>query len=330
MLSGGSEIKGCSTFYNEPYEIKLIITSEGTNIEVRDSKPDFYTTVYAKEPVGGLFSHTESIGGLAGFEFLKTMNNPLEIAETTKTLVKEFFMASKAPTGEQVVILDPTMVGLIVHEAIGHLAEADFVLAGSAFKDKLGKKISSDLITIVDSGNELGSGWLPVDDEGVKTTPVTIIDKGTLSGFLHTRSSAAEMNQLPTGNARANEFDDLPLVRMRNTFISPSKRNAWKREEIISDTKTGILLAGDGEGSADSTSEFMFTALKPYLINNGEIKSLLKPCTITGIGFEVLNMVDAVGDNWSLKMGNGSCAKMQPIKVDGGGPTIRTKCLVSS
>ncbi|OLS20833.1 MAG: hypothetical protein HeimC3_38960 [Candidatus Heimdallarchaeota archaeon LC_3] len=331
MKDNDAEIKSCTSFYNEPHDLKVIQTSEGTCVEIKESKPDFFTSVYAKSSTGEMINHTESIGTLGGFEFIKEMNDPYKMAEKTNKIAREILNAPRAPSGSQIVIMDPTMVGIITHEAIGHLAEADYVLSGSALKDKMGKIITNELISIVDSGKELGSGWLPIDDEGVETKEVTIINEGMLENYLHTRSTAAHFKTEPSGNARAWEYDDPPLTRMRNTYVKTSHKVNWKRNEIIEDTRNGVLLAGDGEGSADSTSEFMFTALNPYLIKNGEISTILKPCTISGVAFDVLKLVDAIAnDNWMLKMGNGSCGKIQPIKVDGGGPTIRISNILIS
>src|SRR5919202_221701 len=110
------------------------------------------------------------------------------------------------------VILDPAMVGLLSHEAIGHTVQADFVLSGSVVKDKIGRKVASDLVTLVDSGkSEIAGnagGTIIVDDEGVAAGRIAIIDKGILKSFLHNRESALIFGTDSTGNARAFQYSD--------------------------------------------------------------------------------------------------------------------------
>ncbi|HEU0046821.1 MAG TPA: metallopeptidase TldD-related protein, partial [Nitrososphaera sp.] len=124
----------------------------------------------------------------------------------------------------------------------------------------------------------------------------------------------------PTGNARAFQYDDEPLIRMRNTFIEPGTD---KLEDMIKDTKHGYVVKGAKNGQADANGEFMFGAEEVYLIENGEVKQLMRGASISGNAFEVLRSVDLVGDEFHYDIGTGYCGKYQPAKVDGGGPYIR-------
>jgi TldD protein len=227
--------------------------------------------------------------------------------------------------GKATVILDPGLVGLLCHEAVGHTVEADFVLSGAITKDKVGEYVASEYVSMVDGGEELAGGWAPVDDEGVKSTKVILIEQGVLKGFLHNRETAHIMDTEPTGNARAWEYDLEPLIRMRNTYIEPGD---WKKEEIIQETKNGFLLEGAGSGQADSNAEFMFEVKEAYRIENGEQGELLRSVTMTGNAFKVLKTVDAVGNDFNFDMGFGACGKNQLIKVDGGGPHLRCEVMV--
>ena len=222
------------------------------------------------------------------------------------------------------IILDPAMVGLLSHEAIGHTVEADFVLSGSVVKNKMGEQVANELVTLVDSGkseiaNNAG-GTIIVDDEGVDAGRTAIIEKGILKSFLHNRESAMIFGIEPTGNARAFQYDDEPLIRMRNTFIEPGTD---KLEDMIKDTKHGYVVKGAKNGQADANGEFMFGAEEVYLIENGEVKELMRGASISGNAFEVLRSVDLVGDEFHYDIGTGYCGKYQPAKVDGGGPHIR-------
>ncbi|MFX0115868.1 MAG: TldD/PmbA family protein, partial [Candidatus Hodarchaeota archaeon] len=189
--------------------------------------------------------------------------------------------------------------------------------------------VASSEVTMIDSGiNMEGAGWVPVDDEGTQASDTVLIEEGILHSYLHNRETAAIMNSKPTGNARAGGYSKEPIIRMTNTFIMPGN---WKREEIIEDTKEGILLTGAGSGEADANAEFVFDVAEAYPIRNGEVvDELLRGTAISGNAFETLKSVDAIGKNFKLRMGAGACLKGgQPVKVDGGGPSLRCNIRVA-
>jgi TldD protein len=221
------------------------------------------------------------------------------------------------------------MVGLIAHEAIGHMVEADFVLSGSITKDKIGQKVASEKVTLVDSGQsnnaENAAGTIAVDDEGVVASRTVIIEKGVLKSFLHNRETAFHFGSEPTGNARAFEYNDEPLIRMRNTFIEPGSE---RFSDMIKETRHGYLVKGARNGQADANGEFMFGFQEMYSIEKGEIKELLRGASISGSAFEVLKSVDMVANDFRYDIGTGYCGKYQPAKVDGGGPHIRCTAIV--
>jgi TldD protein len=130
---------------------------------------------------------------------------------------------------------------------------------------------------------------------------------------------------MSTGNARAFEYNDEPLIRMRNTFIEPRNDNL---DDIIKETKYGYLIKGPRSGQADANGEFMFGSQEAYSIQNGEVRELMKGTSISGNAFDVLESVDMVGNDFEYDIGTGYCGKFQPAKVDGGGPHIRCTALL--
>jgi TldD protein len=225
--------------------------------------------------------------------------------------------------GRTRVLLSPSLVGLLTHEAVGHTVEADFVAAGSVAAGKLGTRVASEHVTLCDSGlSELSTGaggTLMVDDEGVLTGNTTIIKDGVLVSYLHDRESAARNGVAPTGNARAWEFDNEPLIRMRNTYIAPGDASL---EAMIANIDDGYLLDGAANGQADANGEFMFGTREAYRIQNGVRGPLLRGVNISGTAFDVLRSVDAVGRDFKWDLGAGHCGKGQPAKVDAGGPWL--------
>jgi len=129
----------------------------------------------------------------------------------------------------------------------------------------------------------------------------------------------------PTGNARAFEYSDEPIIRMRNTYIKPGESSL---EEMIAGIESGYLLQGLGfGGQADSNAEFMFGVREAHRITQGEIAELVRGVTISGNAFVVLTSVDTIGKHFQWGLGAGYCGKGQPAKVDAGGPHIR--CVVT-
>lgn len=321
-------VKSAISAYSELVDRKAIVSTDGAEFELHDVKPEFYVYAIASEN-GDKIGALKSASVTGGWKDLFRRTDSVKIAKDASELASKLIKA-KHPKGEKAtIILEPSIVGLISHEAIGHTVEADFVLSGSIAKGKLGQKLASDLVTLVDSGkadeDEHGMGTVLVDDEGVPAQRTKVIEKGVLKSYLHDRESALLFDAKPTGNARAFEYTDEPIIRMTNTYILPGE---FSIEEMIEDMKEGYLMKGAGNGQADSNAEFMFEVDEAYRIENGEIKELLRGVTISGQAFDVLKSVDAIGKDFMLDMGVGYCGKYQRAKVDGGGGAIRCKAIV--
>jgi len=322
------KIKSASCVYREILDHKIIVNTDGAEVQLYDSKPEFVVTAIAAEG-NETATISEGIGVTGGWNDLFAKHAPLDYAILASEKAVNLLEANHVSGENTTIILDPGMVGLIAHEAIGHLVEADFVLSGSVARDKLGQQVASELVTLIDSGESKtspnGAGTIAVDDEGVGAESVVIIEDGYLKSFLHNRESAFVFDTRPAGNARAYEYDDDPLIRMRNTFIEPKRDTI---DDMLRETKHGYLLKGARNGQADANGEFMFAFQEAYLIEKGEIKELLKGASVSGGAFDVLRSVDMVGKDFAYDMGTGYCGKIQPMKVDGGGPHIRCAATV--
>ncbi len=321
-------VKSASCFYREMVDRKIIVTSDGASADIIDSKPEFVVTAIAAKGSRKV-SASEGIGVTGNHDDLFKHNTAIDIARYAAEKASRLLDA-RVPKGERTtVILDPAMVGLLAHEAIGHVVEADFVLSGSIARDMLGKKVASKIVTLVDSGASdivgNAAGTTLVDDEGVLARRVKIIDSGILSEYLHNRESAYIFNVKPTGNARAFEYDDEPLIRMRNTYIEPRD---YSLDEMIKEVKHGYMLKGARNGQADANGEFMFGAQEAYLIEQGEVKELLRGVSVSGITMDVLKSIDAISKDFKYDIGTGYCGKYQPMKVDGGGAYVRCNAII--
>ncbi len=323
-----SRIATAQATYNEIFEDKAIVTTDGASVELKLVRPELRIFAVAEKD-GQRATHFEGVGVTGGWDCL--FRTPWEaLADRAAGTAVDLLDAKPPEGGRATVLLAPSIVGLLVHEAIGHTVEADFVLAGSAAAGLLGQQVASEIVTLCDSGQSDhmtgAGGCLPVDDEGVYTERTEVIRDGKLVSYLHNRESAAHFGVAPTGNARAWEYADQPLIRMRNTYIAPGEESV---EAIIASTEDGYLLDGPRNGQADATAEFMFGVSTARRIQKGKLGELVKGVTITGNAFEVLKSVDAVSSEFVWDLGSGHCGKGQPAKVDAGGPYVRCRAVLA-
>jgi len=224
------------------------------------------------------------------------------------------------------VVLGPGWPGILLHEAIGHGLEADFNRKGtSAFSGLVGKKVASELCTVVDDGTlPYRRGSLNVDDEGNPTHETVLIEKGVLQGYLQDRLSSKLMKAAPSGNGRRQSYEHIPMPRMTNTFMLAGESAP---EDIIKSVRRGLYAVHFGGGQVDITSgKFVFSASEAYLIEDGKITSPVKGATLIGDGPTVLRQVTAVGNDLKLDQGVGICGKDgQTIPVGVGLPTIKIR-----
>ena len=232
--------------------------------------------------------------------------------------------AVDAPAGTMPVVLGSGWPGILLHEAIGHGLEGDFNRKKvSAFSDRLGQKVASELCTVVDDGtlpNRRGS--LNCDDEGTPTARTVLIENGTLTGYLQDRLNAKLMNMQPTGNGRRESFAHMPMPRMTNTFMMPGDATP---EDIIRSVPNGLYAVSFGGGQVDITSgKFVFSASEAYLIEDGKVTRPVKGATLIGNGPDVLTLISMVGNDLQLDEGIGTCGKEgQSVPVGVGLPTVR-------
>jgi len=304
---------------------KSLLTSDGSEAYSMIPRSIFYVML-SIEKDGNPVSIGNPWGGLGQLE--DQFYNPSDYFNDIDQLVDRLKQKANgiyADAGYKDVILDADLAGILAHEAIGHTTEADLVMAGSVAADFVGKSVASPLVTLIDYANTCNDQTCPVpvyiDDEGTKSEDVTIIKDGILKRFMHNKDSARYYEEKPLGNARAYEFSDEPLIRMRNTAFVPGTS---KLEEMIASIDDGYYLVKTGNGQADSTSEFMFAITMGYEIKNGQLGRAIKDTTISGIAFDVLKTIDMISSDMSWSSA-GMCGKKQLIPVGMGGPAIKCK-----
>jgi TldD protein len=321
-------VSSATCAYSEILEEKAVVTTDGASASFRLVRPEFRISAVAFKN-GERQVASRTVGVTGGWDCLFRAATAERLAEESARTAVDLLAARRPEGGRTTVILAPSIVGLLVHEAIGHTVEADFVAAGSVAAGRLGTRVASELVTLCDSGaSEFAKGAggvIMVDDEGVPAGRTVVIERGVLKSYLHDRESAARAGVAPTGNARAWEYSDQPLIRMRNTYLEPGESTL---EEMIAGVEDGFLLDGPRNGQADATGEFMFGVERARRITKGRLGELVRGVTLSGIAFDVLGTVDAVSTDFRWDLGAGYCGKGQPAKVDAGGPYVRCRALL--
>lgn len=249
--------------------------------------------------------------------------------EDTCSTVVNLLRASKPKAGTYPVICDPSLGGVFVHEAFGHLSESDSMVENKQLRDimQIGKQFGSEKLNIYDSGLVEGSrGYVPVDDEGVPGQKQYLIKNGVLCGRLHTRETAAKMGEPLSGNARSISYRYPPICRMRDTVIECGTDSF---NDMIKDIECGVY-AVNSKGGQTNGEMFTFTAAKGYMIRNGQLAELVRDVTLSGNLFTTLANIDAVGNDQTLHDSGGGCGKGDqfPLPVSHESPHIRIKNLV--
>jgi TldD protein len=232
--------------------------------------------------------------------------------------------AVDAPAGSMTVVLGPGWPGILLHEAVGHGLEGDFNRKGvSAFAGRLGQKVASELVTVIDDGTMANRrGSLNVDDEGTPTGRTVLIENGVLTGYMQDRLNARLMKMPATGNGRRESYAYPPMPRMTNTFMLAGEEAP---EDILRSVSRGLYAVAFGGGQVDITSgKFVFSASEAYLIEDGRLAAPVKGATLIGNGPDALTRVSRVGRDLQLDEGIGTCGKDgQSVPVGVGLPTIR-------
>jgi TldD protein len=232
--------------------------------------------------------------------------------------------AREAPAGTMTVVLGHGWPGILLHEAIGHGLEGDFNRKEtSAFSGRIGQRVATKGITVVDDGTiERRRGSLNMDDEGNPTHRTTLIEDGILTGYMQDRLNAGLMGVAPTGNGRRESFAYLPMPRMTNTIMLAGDRDP---AEIIASVKDGLYAVNFGGGQVDITSgKFVFSMAEAWKIEDGKLAYPVKGATLIGNGPDALTKVSMVGDDLEMDSGVGTCGKDgQSVPVGVGQPTLK-------
>jgi TldD protein len=318
------QITTTSVRYNDSHQSLLLATSEGTLIEQSwcDLELRFAATARTGDTVQ---TGRETTGSRRGYEDLVHLE--------TKVLgaAERAVRALDLPTIEgksYPVVIDPILTGLFVHEAFGHLSEADMLYENPDLLAvmKLGKRFGPPELQIFDGAAPPGHrGSYSFDDEGVPATTTQLIRNGELVGRLHSRETAGKLAETPTGNARCLNYHYPPLVRMTNTWI---ERGTTPVATLCDGISEGVF-ARNWLGGMTNGEMFTFSAGEAWMIRNGQLAEQVKDVTLSGNVFKTLANIEAIGDDFYWDE-SGGCGKggQNGLAVGCGGPSLRIREVV--
>jgi len=312
-------VKSCTINYLDLTGTNYFMNNDGTCLE--QDRLYVWSRVLASAREADVFtSGREEIGSTGGFEVFDIETPEIVGTRIAKRIVNQ--LKAKTPKGGTFpTVIGTNVVGVFVHEAFGHLAEADLTLSGSVLHNKIGRKIASEAVTVYDDGTISGAfGSFKYDDEGVPAQKTLLIKNGEVMGLMHNRETAYKFDTESTGNARAEDFRYQPIIRMRNTYLAPRD---YSFEELLEDIDFGYYLKSFRGGQANLDGTFQVGIEEAYEIVKGELSSPVRNASISGNTLETLHKVDAAGMDFELW--SGRCGKGQTAFVCDGGPSIRVR-----
>jgi TldD protein len=304
------------------YEVVLVARSDG--LMAADVRPLVRLSLQViAEQDGRREQGSAGGGGRTGYDwFTEERLHDFAARAVDQALVN--LESRPAPAGTMTVVLGPGWPGVLLHEAVGHGLEGDFNRKGSsAFSGRIGQRVASKGVTVVDDGTLPGRrGSLNIDDEGNPTQCTTLIEDGILRGYIQDAMNARLMKMPVTGNGRRESYAHIVMPRMTNTYMLNGDRDP---REIVESVERGLYAVNFGGGQVDITSgKFVFSASEAYMIENGKVTYPVKGATLIGNGPDALTRVSMIGNDMALDTGVGTCGKEgQSVPVGVGQPTLR-------
>jgi predicted Zn-dependent protease len=325
MLSHSDKIIDTQTAYTDSFSHLILANSEGTYID--QDKPSVAILARATARDGGNVQQAyESLSSTQGYEFILDKD---ELARSAAGKAVELLNAKPVKAGQYPVVVNQRLAGVFIHEAFGHLSEADFVYENPKAREMmtLGRRFGKGILNAYDDGSIPNlRGTTLYDDEGVPARRNWLIRGGELVGRLHSRQTAARMGESATGNARAINYRFAPIVRMTNTSID---NGTTSLEDMIKDIKLGIY-ACDAYGGQTQLENFSFSSGYAYMIRDGRIAEMVKDVILSGNLFSTLDNIDVIGNDFKCSNTGGGCGKGNqfPLPVGMGAPHIRIQNVV--
>ncbi|WP_250123346.1 TldD/PmbA family protein [Chroococcidiopsis sp. CCMEE 29] len=324
LKSVDRQVTTTSVRYGDTWQRVIIASSEGTLIDQSwvDMEMRFAATARNSDTVQ---TGRETTGSRKAYEDLTGLD------EQVRSAAQRAVAALSLPSvkgSTYTVVIDPILSGLFVHEAFGHLSEADMAYENPDLLEvmSIGRRFGPKELQIFDGAAPEGHrGSYFYDDEGTLATTTQLIKDGVLVGRLHSRETAGKLGEAPTGNARSLNYHYAPIVRMTNTWIERGKTPV---ADLINGIKEGVY-ARNWLGGMTNGEMFTFSAGEAWMIRNGRIAEPVRDVTLSGNVFQTLADIEAIGDDFYWDE-SGGCGKggQNGLPVGCGGPSLRIRNVV--
>ncbi len=318
------KITSASVSYYDSEQKIVLATSEGSMIEQSwiDSEMRFSATAKDGQQVQ---TGRETTGTRKGYQDLTNLEQQVQGA--SQRAVNALSLPS-VKGGSYTVVIDPILTGLFVHEAFGHLSEADMAYENPDLLAvmSMGRQFGGEFLQIFDGAMPEGHrGSYYYDDEGTPATTTQLIKDGVLVGRLHSRETAGKLGEKPTGNARCLNYHYPPIVRMTNTWIGRGKTRV---QDLFNNISEGVY-ASNWLGGMTNGEMFTFSAGEAWMIRDGNIAEPVKNVTLSGNVFKTLAQISAIGDDFYWDE-SGGCGKggQSGLAVGCAGPSLRIENVV--
>jgi TldD protein len=315
-------VKSARVIYRDVYTELLVANSLGTMVKQDTGRIVFIPMCTTKDERSTQQTHL-ALGFTGGLGDIP--DNLMRMLVEEPSSVALALLSSKGVKGGVYdVIVDPPLNGAMIHEAFGHACEGDSLTGGSSvLQNRMGTEVGPEHINLFDDTTLKGHvGSSVYDWEGTKTKRKHLVKDGVLTEFMHSLDTASRLEMDPNGAARAMTFMYPPITRMSNTFMEPGD---WDLDELIEDTREGIIMCNIDYGYTDSTKgSFMFKSAHGQLIRKGERADIVRDASIAGQILDILPKIDAICNDFFYDAG--SCGTQgQMAWVMSGGPHIRLK-----
>jgi len=318
---GRPAIAQVSTSLADSRRRTLVANSDGLLVEDDVTRTRFGIQCVAQGDTG-LQTGSRSIGASVGFELFTRWDVEQLAAEAAETAIRKLG-ARPAPAGVLPVVLAAGGGGVLFHEACGHGLEADLVEKDtSVFRGRVGTRVASPLVTLVDDATVSGEwGSFAVDDEGAPAQRTVLIEDGVLQDYMWDLVRARRAGRRSTGNGRRETYQHLPMVRMTNTFLAPNPGTSL--DDLIGEVEDGVFCQSLGGGQVNTaTGDFVFGMTEAFLIEGGRVTEPLRAANLIGNGPQALLDIAGLADDFDMGW-PGTCGKDgQGVPVGMGIPSL--------
>ena len=325
LLGHNDRIVDTQSIYSDVFTHLILANSEGTYIE--QDKPSVVIGAFATARDGdNVQQANEVFSSTQGYEYVLDKD---ELVRKAAIRAVELLGARPVQAGQYPVVIDQLLAGVFIHEAFGHLSEADFVYENPKARKMmtLGRRFGQGILNVYDDGSIRNlRGTTLYDDEGTPARRNWLIQGWRAGRAIAFPPDSGKMGEAASGNARAVNYRFAPIVRMTNTAIDNGTATF---EDMIKDIKLGIY-ACDAYGGETQLENFSFSSSYAYMIRDGRIAEMVKDVILAGNLFTTLGNIDMIGNDFKWLNTGGGCGKAGqfPLPVGMGAPHIRIQNVI--